>query len=164
MILYTLGYAFPFSLLCRDIILYAEIEYTCTALIIIMCVHHIYYMQFIGVYSVIRMETDTTTPQLATDDTKQYYNVVVPRLSASSSDKSLQTVEDEEVSNVHQLGIAYTHTCIQDVVLPLYIDKRINGHLILLQLVQVQPFWRSFGSAAGVGEETLDLVSETLLN
>lgn len=65
-------------------------------------------MQFIGEYSVIRMETDTATPQSATDDIQQYYNVVVPRLSASSSDKSVQTVKDEEVLDIHQLGIS-TH-------------------------------------------------------
>ena len=35
----------------------------------------------------------------------------------------------------------------------------INGHLILLQLVPVQPCWRSFGSASGLDEEILDNVS-----
>ena len=39
------------------------------------------------------------------------------------------------------------------------VDKMINGHLILLQLVPVQPCWRSFGSAAGLDEEILDNVS-----
>ena len=37
-------------------------------------------------------------------------------------------------------------------------DKTINGHMILLQLVSVRPHWRTFGSAAGVDEETLDMV------
>ena len=35
----------------------------------------------------------------------------------------------------------------------------INGHLILLQLVPVQPYWRRFGSAAGLDEEILDMVT-----
>ena len=38
------------------------------------------------------------------------------------------------------------------------VDKMINGHLILLQLVPVQPCWRRFGSAAGLDEEILDMV------
>jgi hypothetical protein len=42
------------------------------------------------------------------------------------------------------------------------LDKMINGHLILLQLVPVQPCWRSFGSAAGLDEETLDNINAQL--
>ena len=42
------------------------------------------------------------------------------------------------------------------------VDTMINGHLILLQLVPVQPCWRSFGSAAGLDEEILDSVSINL--
>ena len=43
------------------------------------------------------------------------------------------------------------------------VDKMINGHLILLQLmlVPVQPYWRRFGSAAGLDEEILDMVKTT---
>ena len=44
------------------------------------------------------------------------------------------------------------------------VDKMINGHLILLQLVPVQLCWRSFGSAAGLDEEILDNVSKQTQN
>ena len=40
----------------------------------------------------------------------------------------------------------------------------INGHLILLQLVPLQPYWRAFGSAAGLDEEILDMVSNNLIH
>lgn len=43
------------------------------------------------------------------------------------------------------------HLCMQT-------DKTINGHMILLQLGSVRPHWRTFGGAAGVDEETLDMV------
>ena len=45
------------------------------------------------------------------------------------------------------------------ILLLYYTDKKINGHLILLQMVPVQPYWRSLGSAAHLGAETLDKVS-----
>ena len=40
----------------------------------------------------------------------------------------------------------------------LFVDKIINGHNILLQLGLVKPYWRTFGSAAGLGEGLLDMV------
>ena len=43
-----------------------------------------------------------------------------------------------------------------------FTDRNINAHLILLQLVPVRPFWRAMGSAAGLTEETLDLVGNRL--
>ena len=43
-----------------------------------------------------------------------------------------------------------------------YSDKGINGHLILLQLREVQSYWRALGEAAGLDTQTLDTVSMTL--
>ena len=99
----------------------------------------------------------------------------------SSGERSQQSFEEEEPineTNVHPLGKLYSvfshtkhsfkHSCISTLLPYIHnadfdylciIDKMINGYLILLQLVPVQPCWRSFGSAAGLDEETLDNVS-----
>ena len=67
-------------------------------------------------------------------------------------------VDKMHMINGH-LILTYHAKLLTYVMKTFCVDKMINGHLILLQLVIVQPCWRSFGSAAGLDEETLDNVS-----
>ena len=65
------------------------------------------------------------------------------------------------IVNVHKCEQNNTSSYHMLLIVNIYVDntdKTINGHMILLQLGSVRPHWRSFGSAAGVDEETLDMV------
>lgn len=100
-------------------------------------------------------------PPPTADDTVQYSKPVdcEQKPPVSSSKKSL---EDEVGSDVYHIGmyaaIFYIILWLPIHLISYYADEMIDGHLILLQLVPIQPCWRSFGSAAGLGEEILDMV------